>query len=442
MSLFQKNFSFRITTFVIGIGLVIFCQQCSLYHELMQLHPDHTIHLESFARIQGSLVQKNDVLGGHIQQQSKELMGHFKRPCRVIIENAIDYHHEIIESVVKRFPLPWHDFNCSTEFPVIYDFSLFQNRYPDRVPFYIGKKPNHLNETEFWGWKTYFEQNLQNQIITRATKDGTLAYYHKFLDDEEYNEIILKQNTKAHDVDAIIDISCGIDFAFIKALKLHNERYCVLHGEVPDLDNTVKNKTCWLSPMYPPGYCTFMPTDLPTVRLTHAKNDKQSSIHVCAVGGGGRDHSKIVKMFSSTPYEKYNVTMTLNARRIQARAQNLAFKLGLDKHIKFTYVRDFVDFAAFVSGCDIYLPCTDPKERRAHFPWGTKSLTGSIPQIIAYNLPSVMHSDLEAIYHNFFTAPVEVYTNETNSDIYALTRMIKRIAYDRTTNISKTVIHS
>lgn len=380
-----------------------------------------------------------------------------ERPCRVIIENPIDYHHEVIESVVNRYPLPWHKFNCSINYPIIYDFSLFQNRFPNRVPFYIGKKPKYLNQTEFWGWKVYFEKNLQYRNITRSERwwssengvesssgsgGGTVAYYRNLISNEEYKNGFME-------ADAIIDVSCGIDLKFMDALKQHSNRYCVLHNEVVGLEEVVKNKTCWVSPMYPPDYCTFLPIDLPkledstTVALHDDSNETvcnnstssatnnrtRKPIRVCAVGGGGRDHSKIVRLFSKVPYRQHNATLIFSARRIKEKARNVVSQLGMEGHVQFTYVKDYLEFAKFVSTCDIYLPCTDPRERKSHFPWGTKHLTGSIPQIIAYNLSSVMHSDLEAIYHDYLTAaPVEVYNNKTGSDAEALKRMIWRIA--------------
>jgi hypothetical protein len=398
----------------------------------------------------------------------------FDRPCRVIIENPIDYHHEVIESVVNRYPLPWHKFNCSsTKYPIIYDFSLFQNRFPDRIPFYIGKKPKHLNQTEFWGWKNYFEQNLQYRNITRSERKSgnttitTVAYYRNLVSNDEYRRPGIME------ADAVIDVSCGIDMTFIDALKEQKNRYCVLHNEVLGLEETVKDKTCWVSPMYPPDHCTFLPIDLPKVESKtvcydddssnnngnkHDSQMKQKSgcisssstttgnynhnhngtqtIRVCAVGGGGRDHSKTIRMFFKVPYREHNVTLIFSARRIKKKAKRLVSQLGLDGYVQFTYVKDFMEFAKFVSSCHVYLPCTDPKERQSHFPWGTKHLTGSIPQIIAYNLSSVMHTDLEAIYHDYLTAPVEVYNDETGSDAEALKRMIWRIALDGTSTNS------
>lgn len=112
-------------------------------------------------------LQHNDAAPNSHDEGAENKDAQKQRPCRVILENAIDYHHEVIESVVRRFPLPWHTFNCTTSKPIIYDFALFQNRFPDRILFTIGEKPNHLNQTEFWGWKQYFEHSLQHTTVNR-----------------------------------------------------------------------------------------------------------------------------------------------------------------------------------------------------------------------------------------------------------------------------------
>mmetsp|Transcript_6753 Transcript_6753/g.12707 ORF Transcript_6753/g.12707 Transcript_6753/m.12707 type:complete len:125 (-) Transcript_6753:35-409(-) len=117
------------------------------------------------------------------------------------------------------------------------------------------------------------------------------------------------------------------------------------------------------------------------------------------------------------------------SRIIQPKAKKLAVKLGLLGHyVNFIYIKDYFEFAQFVSNCDIYLPTTDPRTRRAFYPAGVRRLTGSIPQIVAYNLSSVMHESLHNIYRKYLNSvPVEVYNDEVGSDVDALTRMMTRI---------------
>jgi len=370
-----------------------------------------------------------------------------QRPCRVILENAIDYHHEVIESVVRRFPLPWHTFNCTTSKPIIYDFALFQNRFPDRILFTIGEKPKHLNQTEFWGWKQYFEHSLQYTTVNRlenadagkSTSAQTFAYYNDLVTENEYEQ---SPNGPA---DAIIDISCGIDKMFISRLENDKRAFCLLHGHVPELDSMeyVRNKTCWISPMFPDDYCSFLPIDLPVVTDNNPKDDEnpKRGLRVCAPGGGGRKQQSIVDMFSRIPYQEHDVKLTILTRRIQSPAAKLSKKLGIDNLITFLYEKDFVKFSKLVSQCDIYLPMTDPKTRPAHFrtgvPGGGKSLTGAIPQILAYELASVMHVELEKIYHNYLTSPVEVYAEETvESRAAALTRMVVALSKENVVKAS------
>ena len=185
----------------------------------------------------------------------------------MVLENAIDYHHEVIESIVRRYPLPWDSFNCTVAKPIIYDFALFDNRFPDRIPFYIGKPPKFLNLTEFWGWKKYFEKNLQNKIVVRAENSTTtsLSFGGEAVEEQSigssptgkatyalYNNLILDTNyNQSPDgpADAIIDVSCGIDKAFLERLKKTENTYCLLHGYVQEVEDNeyIRSKTCWIS---------------------------------------------------------------------------------------------------------------------------------------------------------------------------------------------------
>jgi len=121
-----------------------------------------------------------------------------ERACRVIIENQFDYHNEVLENVVLRYPLPWHKFNCTTSKAIIYDFTLFQNRFHLKISgtsTALSKKERYLNETEFWGWKMYFEDALQHKVFDRndGPKIQTKAYFN---------------NLVSYDIDAFIDATC------------------------------------------------------------------------------------------------------------------------------------------------------------------------------------------------------------------------------------------
>ena len=358
------------------------------------------------------------------------------RACRVILENTIDYHHEVIESVVRYYPLPWETFNCTISKPIIFDFALFENQFPHNIKFSIGRRPKHLNETEFWGWKAYFESNLQGKVVprfeprkgvsTEISSTKTRALFNNLVSTSQYDE------SPDGPADAIIDVSCGIDKDFITQLEQNKRKHCLLHGYVPELDDNeyVRSKTCWISPMFPSDHCFFLPLALPPVQKIIRKEKK---LQVCIPGAGGRIQKSMIEMFSQINYSKYNVHLKILTRRIQQNAVKLSTGKHLEDRVEWISESDFTRYAHTVANCDIYLPWSDPKSRPAFFrtgvPGGGKSLSGSIPPIIKYKMPSVMHKEMEAIYHEYWTAPVEVYAEETvDSRAAALTRMVERLA--------------
>jgi hypothetical protein len=366
-----------------------------------------------------------------------------RRPCRVIIENKVDFHHEILESIALRYPLPWEKYNCSSTKPIMFDFALFDNRFPNGMITCPEKKcPKHLNETEFVGWKRYFEGHLQNKTFDRAV-DGRTVRYNKLIKYAEY------ESSPLGPPDAVIDATCDIYQRFLVWLTHGTyDNYCVLHRECEFCEDAHYNKSCFLTPMWPKSQCTFLPSDLPRF----SREDLHSTLQeddgddldllqttVCLFGRE-RNHTQWANIFLQCPYEKYNVKFIIGSRvysvkRIYARASGIP-----DKALSFVeHERDYVKFSKRVAQCDILLPATDPIDRPAHFPpsiSGEKSkrkLTGSISQVVGYKLHSVMHHELERIYHDYFTAPVEVYGDDIQSKVDALTKMIVTVAQNKST---------
>mmetsp|Transcript_22330 Transcript_22330/g.49520 ORF Transcript_22330/g.49520 Transcript_22330/m.49520 type:complete len:507 (-) Transcript_22330:425-1945(-) len=385
-----------------------------------------------------------------------------ERACRVIVENSYDFHYEVIESIVRRFPLPWDSLNCTITRPVIYDFSLFDNRFPDRIPFYIGKVPKYLNQTEFWGWKKYFEQNLQSKVVHRAEKSTTtspsfgggaveLPQINSSATGKAkyalYNNLILYEDyRKDGPVDAFIDVTCGGTRSYDRLKKVENW-YCLQHGYGQDLEENdyVRSKSCWVSPLYRKDHCFFLPLDLPKFqsgsldkKVDSDNNNNNKGIHICAPGGG-RNQTEIIEMFSKIPNQEYNATLTIFTRVVQPPANTFLQKQRknglLNKSVEFVSETDYESYARWISQCDVYLPMTDPSTRKDHFfrsevnGGGMKKLTGAIPLIITYQLPSVMHAALKEIYRPYLTtAPVETYSEETvDSRAAALTKMVQAL---------------
>lgn len=375
-----------------------------------------------------------------------------KRACHVVIINAPDFHYEVIESTVLRYPLPFHKFNCTTSKPIIFDFLLYNNWFGKDGDITAGViKPKYLNESEFWSWNTYFESYLQHNIFDRI--DGTKALIHRVL---KYSDV---DKNKTDEVDARIDVSCEFNQVSMHEVIKDDRLFCVLHSKCDQCTKLHFERSCFISPMWPKEQCTFMVLDLPKFEKSELMSTTTSSSHhqiipmkrhkidsdieegnqmyqpdssnstmrIC-VFGRNRNHTILSNLFAQVPYQKYNAKFHIGGRDIRELSQ-VYERSGIDNSkIHIFFEKRYREYYRNVAQCNIYLPATDPKERPAHFPSGMKRLTGSIPQVIAYKLPSVMHVELEKIYHECLAgAPVEVYDDTFESKVKALTRMMERV---------------
>lgn len=370
-----------------------------------------------------------------------------KRACHVVITNAPDFHYEVIESTALRYPLPFHKFNCTTSKPIIFDFVLYNNWF-GKVDITAGKvKPKYLNDSEFWSWNTYFESYLQYKILDRV--DGTKAFFNQVLKFSDMDD-------KTDEVDAKIDASCDINQMFIRKMIKDDRLFCVLHGICDRCKELHYERSCFISPMWPKEQCTFMTLDLPKFDKSeffvstsghepisggiegnpmHQPNDtitttssSSNTMRIC-VFGGNRNHTMLSNLFTKVPYQKYNATFHVGGRDIR-QLSKVYERSGIDmSKVHIFYEKRYREYYRNVAQCHIYLPATDPNEKPSHFPTGMKKLTGSIPQVIAYKLPSVMHMELEKLYHEYLLhCPVEVYDDTFESKVKALTRMMERVS--------------
>lgn len=418
--------------------------QSSLIVESSMKPPQDPMHVNSKSINQTSTgveKKRDDKNNNHDDEVAKQekLVNNGKdhhRPCRVIIENKVDFHHEILESIVLQYPLPWGNYNCSSSKPIVYDFALFDNRFPNGMITCPEKKcPKHLNETEFVGWKRYFEGYLQNNTFVRKV-DGRKVYYNKLITYDEY------ESSPFGPPDAVIDATCDIYQRFLVWLTHGKyDNYCVLHRECDFCEQAHYNKSCFLTPMWPDSQCVFLPSDLPKLRaddlvLKEDGDYDPLQTKVCLFGRE-RNHTMWSDIFLQVPYDKYKVKFVIGSRVYKVKRVYTKSKIS-PKAMSFVgHEKDYLEFSKQIAKCDILLPATDPIDRPAHFPPSVsgekskKKLTGSISQVVGYKLHSVMHHELERIYHDYFTAPVEVYGDSIQSKVEALTKMIMRVSKDK-----------
>mmetsp|Transcript_11436 Transcript_11436/g.21394 ORF Transcript_11436/g.21394 Transcript_11436/m.21394 type:complete len:449 (-) Transcript_11436:534-1880(-) len=342
-----------------------------------------------------------------------------RRACHVVIVNVPDFHHEVIESTALRFPLPFHKFNCTTSKPIIFDFILYNNWFGILdIRAATRGKPKYLNESEFWDWNTYYESYLQYKVFDRM--DGTKVFFNRVLKVSDLDE--------NDGIDARIDATCDINRMFIRKMIKDDRLFCVLHGKCDRCKELHHERSCYITPMWPKEQCTFMTIDLPKFNESELVSTNSSGSMKICVFGSNRNHTMLSNLFAQVPYQKYNATFHVGARVTRTLSQVYEAS-GVDmSKVHIVSEKRYREYYRNVARCNIYLPATEPTEKPSHFPTGIRKLTGSIPQVIAYKLPSVMHMELEKIYHEHLVGPVEVYYDTFESKVKALTRMMDRVS--------------
>lgn len=407
---------------------------------------------ESIAPYIGSRIDR--VSDNHTQEHNEEHEEKDRRrACRVIVENKVDFHHEVLQSIVLRFPLPWHTFeSCTISKPIIYDFSLFQNRFHMHIASASlgsgARDAKFLNETEFFSWKKYFEKHLQYKVFDRNEDENmnlynhdkkvkgseenvnikTQAYFNKLISYEEYGE----------QVDAVIDATCDISTRFAKIMKMSNDFYCLLHGSNKNVLQREENqfiykRSCFLSPMWPQSQCTFLAADLPEFGGIVQNRKLRKDTNICAMGS--RNITLATKLFSSIPYKEKNVRFILFSRRPKVAPSFDMLSILGNKYASVVHELDFEKYHRLVVSCDIFLPLTDPLTRPSHFPSGDKKSTGLVPVLAAYEIAAIMHTEFAKLYRHHLSAPYEVYNDTFQSKVDALNRLLVTVTQEKGSNV-------
>jgi len=354
----------------------------------------------------------------------KETKGHgSERQCRVIIEDKVDYHFEVIESVVKRYPLPIDDFDCDITQPINFQFSLYQNRVEE----------NKVKKTAYWEWLQYYEKYLKGRDIERV--DGSVAHFGEMISYAQYFD---------SKVDAIVGVTCDWGSTWYKFISIENN-YCVLHGTIDNPDKIYEPKDgrekrlCWVNPMFA-DKCYFLPVDLPSRAILQNDPDldviykRIDEIQICVIGS--KDYEVLADvLFELTPeYLKSNkVSVQVLTRGQNSRRKYMRKTEGmLDDIVTFVLNEEFLMFQKRISLCNIILPMVDPETAPRYFPGDLQKLSGSMSQLVSYEIPAVMRAELFDIYKDHLIGiPVEVFKG-SKSFASALKAMITTLASNRT----------
>ena len=208
--------------------------------------------------------------------------------------------------------------------------------------------------------------------------------------------------------------------------------FCLLHADKKRDSNyqSVLERSCFLTPLWPNDQCNFMAVDLPKVRVR--KNDLEDiagNVSICVLGS--QDTILAAKLFSKVPYEENNAYLVYSNRRFETKKFLAKIKrFGISTYrIRHYSEPDFERYHQDILKCDIVLPLKDPTSKPKYFDHavGVRKSSGIVPSLIAYKRPALMHQDFAAIYQDFLTAPIETHDDTMESMVDALTRLLVKI---------------
>jgi len=324
-------------------------------------------------------------------------------PCRVLIHNQQDWHYEIFESTMMRYPVPWDELNCdSTSQPIIFDLAHAQTSW-------------FANELD--GWLEYHRNYLKGTIRTRL--DGKQMQFGETFTVKEERE-------RGVQYSAIIRASCANEISWLNSARNH---FCVQHiecepeketcgpGTSTEYERAMK-QSCWLNPMH--KSCFFDPIDFPDFPRSKCSDKQPPRINFCTIGGAKRHDLMATVLTAIGPPEDLIVSIHQRDDKLPGPYQNG----NLSSVVRPLHLERFLEFEESVSKCDVILPMVDPESNLVgYFPQGAKKTTGSIPQAMGYKIRTIMHEQLYEAYKDHLTAPSITYT-DTQSLIQAAEKMI------------------
>jgi hypothetical protein len=353
----------------------------------------------------------------------------------MLIKNKKDYHYEVLESIVIKYPLPWERLlpsNCSRR------KNRTNSNIEVQVDFALTSHPNNV-DSALDGFKEYFVAYLHNKTFRRD--DGIWI---------RYRDLVSYRQDYDSQYDVEVSASPGSNARFVQWLKQSPSHFCVLHRDLGPVQKsphnlpTVLNQSCWLNPMFSPR-CFFIPTVLPKFDKKKDLDKNTTTIHndtiILCTSGSNRDHSILAEALNvilhsgndnnNNHYTTGSIQVhVLGRTTLDYEGEYERYNVSLPIPIKHP---SYIEYHKDVIRYDILLPLISPETHPQYFNVPTKKgspnrkLTGVMSQIIGYEKPSVVHTELFQVYgdsmkpdHRKLVFP---YTNRTEF-ISGLKRLI------------------
>jgi hypothetical protein len=325
------------------------------------------------------------------------------RPCRVAVTNSLPYHFETLESIASLFPLDALNFEMTQsvcdEHNIMFDYHVIEQIESDKRVvnvwidyFKTTLTQTHVNVSSSSGADDKVSRRAFGEVITHNSIGISIL--------EVPLPIVIFPNT----YDAVIEASCFCSPIQLNWMKSDSSRSCIFHETCEPM---VKDpRAVWLSPHHKKYFIPLVLQGSREQEPPEASAVNQMDIvphKICVIGEQTRRDWGLLRGYLESPLGMAAIAASRFAIHILGEG---ALPVELESYRNVTTkppVDNDSEFAHAVRQCHGLIMLVSKKSQRDYFATSAvadskQMLTGSIPIVIAYQIPVVIHEELYGLY--------------------------------------------
>ena len=311
--------------------------------------------------------------------------------CRVAITNSQPFHFETLESIGALLPASFLQAAATHRACSAWIFDL---HLPDRPT------------PRFDPWAWYFKQRVleQQQAMNDDDDDnnnnrtwGRLVLYKKKSTWTNIPRLVA-------DYDVTVEASCYCDAERGLNQLANNARHvCIFHQACGQAarSSLFANRSVWLSPHHRPQY--YLPTALPVVANSWDTRRRKTPLQLCVTGNSRRRQWSLLEpsLQQQQQQRQHDDTSPPFEIRIYSDGELPAQLQPYTNQLHLVNTHDYVEFHENIaSNCHALVFLVTRTGNSNYFAGGLQKLTGSMPLVVAYRLPYVVHQELYDLYRD------------------------------------------
>uniref|UniRef100_A0A7S3P9E3 Uncharacterized protein n=1 Tax=Amphora coffeiformis TaxID=265554 RepID=A0A7S3P9E3_9STRA len=349
------------------------------------------------------------------------------RPCRVAITNSEPFHFETLESIGTLLPF---------KFLRAAAFSTEEHHHQQQQTGGRGCRTwifdLHLPQRptpRFAPWVKYFTKHVQGVEINqddiidpdnKNTTSSTRTWGRLVLYPKKSNWPTIPSRI-ARKYDVMIEASCYCQAERgLQQLANNPRQVCIFHQACPTAAQSLlwANRSVWLSPHHRPRY--YLPTALPKVGSNghnhnnnnnnndslYAKRSNHTPLQLCVTGNSRRRQWSLLEHYLQQQ-QQYRVTPSPPLFDIRIYSDG-GLPIPLQPYasrVHLVNTNDYWEFhASIATRCHALIFLVTRQGNANYFPRagdeGLQKLTGSMPLVVAYRIPYMVHEELYDLYQD------------------------------------------